>query len=115
MAVSLKFPITKKIKSKKEIGLLLKKGTRWRCDHFTLVFKKNTLYFDRMAVLVSKKIGSAHTRNYVKRIFREIFRQTILVDPPYFDIVICPKKPITVKFGQLKQVYEKWRLKGKKS
>ncbi len=71
-----KFPKAQRIKSKKEISFLHKSGKRWRCEFFSVAYIKSNDNFDRVAVIVSKKIGSSVFRNKVKRVIREIFRNT---------------------------------------
>lgn len=112
--VSYTFHLLQKIKSKKEISSLLRSGRRWRCSLFTLVFRLNSNTFDRVAILVSKKNGSAIVRNRIKRVLREIFRNTRVENPPYFDILIRPHYSSTVKSKDLKEIYESWRVKVKK-
>jgi ribonuclease P protein component len=109
--VNYTFHNLQKIKNEKEISSLLRKGQRSRKSHFTLIYRKNTNTFDRAAILVSKKNGTAVTRNRIKRVLREIFRKTKIDNPPYYDILICPHYSFPVKTKVLKEVYESWRVK----
>ncbi len=108
------FHSLQKIKSEKEISSLLRSGRRWKSSLFTLVFRPNSNTFDRVAILVSKKNGSAVVRNRIKRVLREIFRNIRVENPQYFDILICPHYSSSVRSKDLKEIYESWRVKLKK-
>ncbi|MDR3317459.1 MAG: ribonuclease P protein component [Puniceicoccales bacterium] len=59
----------------------------------------------RFAVIVSKKIGKAHERNAVKRLFREIFRQEQQQLNPKYDYLIVARPGIIPNFYQLKEKF----------
>lgn len=106
-----KFPKAQRIKSRKEISFIHKTGNRWKCDYFSITYTPSNYQFDRLAVIVSKKIGSAVNRNKVKRVIREIFRTTEVVNPPYFNILIYPQETTIIEGKKAKQKYETWREK----
>lgn len=107
--MSNKFPTSQRIKKEKEISFLLKNGRRWNCDIFATSYYKNNRNFDRVAIIVSRKNGSAVYRNKLKRVFREVFRHTKVLSPPFYDILICPRSSSSVKTEIIKESYEKWR------
>lgn len=103
------FRRVKKIKREQDISSIIKSGQRWKCDIFGLMYKKNSKGFDRAAIIVSKKNGSAVYRNKIKRVFREVFRHTEVVNPPFFDILICPHYSSSLPSKIIKEKYETWR------
>ena len=57
---------------------------------------------------VSKKIGNAVTRNYVKRVLRSIVRNNLNQLTEHFNLEIIPKKKIEgIKFLELEQDFSK--------
>ncbi|MDR2728810.1 MAG: ribonuclease P protein component [Chitinispirillales bacterium] len=103
-----------KIKSKLEISQLFKEGQRWACLGFVLIYKQNGLQYDRLGVIVSRKIGNAVERNRAKRIFRELFRCNIGSNPPFFDILIKPRVAADFKNAIIqRENFKKWQEKVK--
>ena len=102
-----------RIKSEKEIFSLLKTGKRRACELFTIIYSKSSSEFDRVAVIVSKKVGTAVFRNKLKRTFREVFRNTRIDSPPFFDILICPHCSSSVSVEKIREKYTQWRKKQK--
>jgi ribonuclease P protein component len=97
------FAKKERIYKKSEISVLLRTGRRWICPFGTVfVFNNNQEAYDRVAVLVSKKLGNSPERNYIKRVCRDIFRSRIRTGPPFFNLLI---KPLAKKdFSYEKQV-----------
>lgn len=91
-------------------------GSKWRCKYYTITFGKNNFPFDRIGVLLSKRIGNAVERNKIKRKIKEIFRCNKISNPPFLDILIRPQEKYS--FGNredLEQNYLSWISKVKKS
>ena len=105
------FPKEQRIKRRKEISFIHRTGKRWRCEYFSVAFNENNNRYDRLAVIVSKKIGSAVFRNRVKRVIREIFRTTDSAGPPFFNILIYPHGIPDFEGKRVREHYEKWRGK----
>ncbi|MDR1435257.1 MAG: ribonuclease P protein component [Puniceicoccales bacterium] len=59
----------------------------------------------RFAVIVGKKVGKAHERNYIKRLFREIFRQEQRRLNQKCDYLIVARKDIVPNFYDLKEKF----------
>lgn len=118
----MRFGKAQKVKKRSEISRLFKEGRRWECSCFTLIYERNGLGWDRLGVLVSKRLGNAVERNRVKRVFREVFRQNIERKPPFFDVLIKPR-PARANGVQQKQkafnaveqtaFFNEWREKAK--
>lgn len=102
-----------RIKSEKEILSLLKTGERRAYNPFTIIYRKSSSNFDRIAIIVSKKSGSAVLRNRLKRIFREAFRSTKVESPPFFDILVCPHCSSTISAEAIRKNYIQWRKRQK--
>lgn len=67
-----------RIKKKKEIEEILKKGKNFKQDLLVLKTKKNSFNFPRFGIIVSKKVSKkAVIRNKTKRRIREIIKPLI--------------------------------------
>lgn len=63
--------------------------------HFKLYVRNNKLQLARLGIIITKRLAPrAVTRNTIKRISRELFRQTIL---PQVDYIILLFRPINTK------------------
>lgn len=68
-----------------------------RTAHFVLYTRSNELAHARLGVVVAKRFAPrAVTRNAIKRITRELFRQSML---PPVDCVVRLSKPVNTKAG----------------
>lgn len=102
-----------RIKNKKEISDIFKKGQRYDCCWYKIIYRANEEKIDRIAILVSRKNGNAVKRNRIKRFFREIIRKNKIEFPPYFDILIQPQSGIELN-KEMVQCYKKWQENAKK-
>jgi len=96
----------KRLRDKKAVQNLYRKGKRRSSDEFTLLYLENQSLQCNYAVHVGKRFGIAVKRNRIKRIFRELllrFKDTLLG----YDLVIRPKKKADeLTFHQLYQRLE---------
>jgi ribonuclease P protein component len=83
-----------RIRGKKDFVSLYRNGSRFRGRYFNLVYRPNALGYSRLAVVVSKKVGPAVTRNRVKRRMRELFRRHKGLLPEPTDLIIVARKEI---------------------
>jgi ribonuclease P protein component len=68
-----------------------------RTAHFVLYTRSNALAHARLGVVVAKRFAPrAVTRNTIKRITRELFRQSML---PPLDCIVRLSKPVNAKSG----------------
>jgi cytidylate kinase len=75
-------------------------------DGLLVKIKKNPANrLPRFAVIVGKKVGKAHERNRIKRIFREIFRQEQSRLNPENDYLVIARKGILPKFWPLREQF----------
>jgi cytidylate kinase/ribonuclease P protein component len=72
---------------------------------FCKIVKKSQNILPRFAVIVGKKIGKAHERNAIKRLFREIFRQEQGRLEQKCDYLIVARRGIISDFYHLKEKF----------
>jgi len=68
-----------------------------RTSHFVLYTRSNQLTHARLGIVAAKRFAPrAVTRNTIKRVTRELFRQTRL---PSIDCIVRLSKPVNAKTG----------------
>ena len=77
-----------RLRSQSEISRVFKSSTRVSCSGAKMVYRKNELEWNRIAVTLVRKYGNSVQRNRSKRILREIYRSLKNDLKPGFDIVI---------------------------
>lgn len=82
------FPSSFKIQKREEFRLIYSKGVKHSSGSFSLFVLGNGYGKGRLGITVTKRVGKAHTRNKVKRIFREIFRKNKEKLGKNIDIII---------------------------
>jgi ribonuclease P protein component len=99
-----------RLKKQKEIAYLVKNGKRFNSKIFVVFYEKNGLKHDRFNVLVSKKNGGAVQRVRIKRTYREVYVNTEVEDAEcFYDILARPSINCEHNFGEIKELYGKWR------
>lgn len=83
-----------RIRKTRDFLFLYKEGKRYKGKYFNLIYFPNNLRFSRMAVIVSKRIGNAVTRNKIKRRIRELFRRNKDILKEHLDLLIIVKQGI---------------------
>lgn len=74
--------------------------------YLVLYARKNRTGQNRVGITVSKKLGKAHVRNFVRRRLREIYRLNEDKFQPGWDIVVVARtKAVDADFGRLTQSY----------
>lgn len=95
-----------RIRKKSDFTSLYRDGGRFRGRYFTLVFRGNDLGHSRLAVVASRKVGSAVVRNRVKRRFRELFRRhKALLEAPLDLIVVTRPEAGGAAWADLQDAY----------
>ena len=76
-------------------------------DGFLVLYaRKNRTEGNRVGITVSKKLGKAHIRNYVRRRLREVYRLNEEKFQPGWDIVVVARtKAIHADFEKLTNAY----------
>ena len=103
------FTKKERVKKEKEIINILKNGQRIKSNCYTVCFKENELSFSRLGVSVSKKVGNSVTRNYCKRVVREVFRKSkpyIKKGYDFFVIVKNVPENTKVLFNELEKIFQ---------
>ena len=70
-----KFSKRQRIKNQTEFAAVLQEGKKYVCSDFVILTLETARDFQRLGIVVSKRVGNSVVRNRVKRSFREIFRQ----------------------------------------
>ena len=79
---------------RREFLATTRRGRRYTTRYFLVFLRSNRKGRPRLGVVVSKKVGKAIRRNYLKRRLREFFRLHKPWLPTSTDIVIVAKKGI---------------------
>ena len=103
-----RFPKGMRIRSSREISLLLRTGQRWQCPLFRVVYSCSQ-EGNRYVVLLSRHHGSATKRNRLKRVFREVIRLNERGIPPFYNAAVLPRVGATWKFSEVQLWYRQWQ------
>jgi ribonuclease P protein component len=94
---SLAFPRGRRIVKTDEFSSVFNLRPVFRTAHFVLYIRPNALLAARLGVVAAKRLAPrAVTRNTVKRMTRELFRQMPL---PAIDCIVRLSKPVNTKTG----------------
>ena len=78
-----------RLKSKTDFALVFKQADiRSACRGAKLLVRFNDLEINRFAVTMVRKFGNAVQRNYARRVFKEIYRNTKQDLPTGYDIIV---------------------------
>ncbi len=102
-----------RIRSRKEILLLLKEGKRVENKNFRILLKKRENN-SRIAVSVKRKTVNSVKRNRIRRVLKEIFRKGRERLNGYFDIFVIVKRDLSEKkYEELERDFFKLLGKGR--
>lgn len=92
-----------RLKKRKEFAYLYNHGSAKHTPNLTLVSLPTKHRKLKLGFSVAKKIGKAHTRNFVKRRLRAIVREIVPTLPDNYNMVIIAKSGVELlNFSQLK-------------
>ncbi|CAN2040029.1 Ribonuclease P protein component [Candidatus Magnetomoraceae bacterium gMMP-15] len=86
------FQKTDRLLNRSDFLLLSKKGQRIHNREFIAVYSYNMKGKIRLGITITKKVGTASTRNRIKRLIREYFRVNKNWIQKGYDINIIAKK-----------------------
>lgn len=120
---SQKFPKSKRLLTQFDYNRVFKKSRRVRSRHFQLVYQFNNKP-PRLGMIVSRKVSKkAVTRNRIKRLIRESFRQNkdlnigeyVVLVKPGFELNIKEKKNIRKELDDLWRKVSSLSVKAKEN
>ena len=94
----------RRLKKSRDIIRVFKRGERRETPFFSLLLRRNSLGYDRMAVVVNKKFGKAVERNRIRRRLKEIFR-LYRKDVGYDMVFYVKKEAKGASFEELKRAF----------
>jgi len=104
------FPKSRRLKSNRQFKRVLTNGLRVSDGLFTLYMADNDCGHPRLGISVGKSYGGAVVRNRLKRMLREVFRQSVDAIPSGFDYVLIASTQSSQKpraSGRIKKASEK--------
>ena len=84
------------VKNNKDFDKIIKEGKYQKNDCFVIYYMDNDLIYNRYGISVGKKIGNAVTRNYYKRIIRNICDKNKNLYSKGKDYIIIMRKGLTL-------------------
>lgn len=85
------FKKNERISKNDDVRDVIWKGRRFQSLDVVIYCRANNLKKTRFAITAAKKIGKAHERTRIKRLYREAFRLNKNNISQGFDIVVKPK------------------------
>ena len=84
------------VKNNRDFDRIIKNGQFKKNNEFVIYYLDNEKEFDRFGISVSKKIGNAVTRNYYKRVIRNICDKSKNLYSKRKDYIIIMRKGLTI-------------------
>ncbi len=88
------FPKEFRLLRRREFQRVYREGQRRSAPLCTIFFRSNGLPLTRLGITATTRLGTAVTRNRVKRRLREIFRSNRTAIPTGWDIVLNPREGV---------------------
>jgi ribonuclease P protein component len=87
-----RFPKRLRLRRRREFLSVQRSRYRYVTQHFVVYARPNGDDEARVGITVSRKVGKAHTRNRVKRLVREAFRQNRVTLPRGLNVVFVARQ-----------------------
>ena len=100
------------VRKNEEIQEIIESNNKIVGKNFIIYYKDNSFNYNRFCISVSKKIGKAHTRNYYKRIMKDILSKNI-INTSYDYVIILRNGILSMNYLNIKDDILKL-LKGEK-
>lgn len=84
------------VKNNREFDYIIKNGKYRKNNEYVIYYINNDKEYNRFGISVSKKIGNAVTRNYYKRIIRNICDKSKNLYSNSKDYIIIMRKGLTL-------------------
>ena len=84
------------VKNNRDFKMIMNKGNLKKNNEYVIYYLDNGLNYCRFGISVSKKIGNAVTRNYYKRIIRNICDMNKNLYSKGKDYIIIMRKGLTL-------------------
>jgi len=95
------FKKKERLRLKRNFKNVFEKGGRLINNNFVIIYVRNAMDYNRIAIIVNKKFGNAVVRNLVKRYIREIYRTNKTFFPIGYDFVFIPRKELSKNFKKI--------------
>ncbi|MGJ8454577.1 ribonuclease P protein component [Pseudothermotoga sp. U03pept] len=97
----LSLPRHERLRLRRDFDRVFRDGKVFQSDLLTVMYVKNGLTYNRIAVVVRKKFGKAHDRNKIRRWLKEAYRHMKSDIAKGYDIVIFPRKALSEIFRRM--------------
>ena len=84
------------VKNNREFDYIIKNGKYRKNNEYVIYYVENDKEYNRFGISVSKKIGNAVTRNYYKRVIRNICDKSKNLYSNSKDYIIIMRKGLTL-------------------
>lgn len=84
------------VKNNREFDYIIKNGKCRKNNEYVIYYIENDKEYNRFGISVSKKIGNAVTRNYYKRVIRNICDKSKNLYSNSKDYIIIMRKGLTL-------------------
>jgi ribonuclease P protein component len=88
---SQRFPSHYRLRKRREFLALQREGRRQTVSHFVVITRPTHHPPSRLGITTSRKVGSAPTRNRIRRLVREFFRRHRVELTPPCDVLVIAR------------------------